>query len=421
MEAIGQSDVVVGYRRYLELIADLTAGKEVISSGMTEEVQRCRLALKRAAEGRTVALVSSGDAGIYGMAGLAMELAEAEKLAVAIEVIPGVTAASAAAAALGAPLMLDFAAVSLSDLLVPWETIRRRLEAVAAADLVTALYNPRSAPPHPAPGKKRWRSFGPPGGLDPGRHRHRRRPVAANAGHRRPGSPVGREGRHDEHRHHRQQPDAAVGRPDGHVAGVSPMILLLGGTGSTAELALALAEAGYRVLVSKATDVPLDVGQHARIESRWGELDDRGLAELIVGREISRVVDATHPYATVIRGRARRAAGAMQIPYFSFLRPGAIDPQATDVQWVAGHAAAAEAAFACGKPVLLTTGAGNLRPTPRPRGGRECRWWSACWTGRPRGRPAERPASPTSASWPDAAPSRSRRTAATSAPSVSAC
>ncbi len=145
VEAIGQSEVVVGYRRYLELIADLTAGKEVISSGMTEEVQRCRLALKRAAEGRTVALVSSGDAGIYGMAGLAMELAEAEKLAVAIEVIPGVTAASAAAAALGAPLMLDFAAVSLSDLLVPWETIRRRLEAVAAADLVAALYNPRSA------------------------------------------------------------------------------------------------------------------------------------------------------------------------------------------------------------------------------------------------------------------------------------
>jgi precorrin-3B C17-methyltransferase len=137
--------VVVGYRRYLERIADLTAGKEVISSGMTEEVHRCRAALKRAAAGRTVALVSSGDAGIYGMAGLAMELARAEKLAVPIEVIPGVTAASAAAAALGAPLMADFAAVSLSDLLLPWEVIRQRLAAVAAADLVAALYNPRSA------------------------------------------------------------------------------------------------------------------------------------------------------------------------------------------------------------------------------------------------------------------------------------
>ena len=113
-----------------------------------------------------MALVSSGDAGIYGMAGLAMELAEAEGLAVPIEVIPGVTAASAAAAALGAPLMLDFAAISLSDLLVPWETIRRRLEAVAAADLVTALYNPRSTQ-RIRPWKRRWRSSGPPGRARP--------------------------------------------------------------------------------------------------------------------------------------------------------------------------------------------------------------------------------------------------------------
>ncbi len=136
--------MIVGYRRYLELIADLTAGKELLASGMTAEVERCRAALARAAQGQTVALISSGDAGIYGMAGLAIELASAEKLDVPIEVVPGVTAASAAAAALGAPLMLDFAAVSLSDLLVPWEVIRRRLQAVADADLVAVLYNPRS-------------------------------------------------------------------------------------------------------------------------------------------------------------------------------------------------------------------------------------------------------------------------------------
>jgi len=111
---------------------------------MTQEVARCRQALRHAAAGRTVALVSSGDPGIYGMAGLAVELAEAEGFRVPIEIIPGVTAASAAAAALGAPLMLDFAVLSLSDLLVPWETIRRRLEALAAADLVTVLYNPKS-------------------------------------------------------------------------------------------------------------------------------------------------------------------------------------------------------------------------------------------------------------------------------------
>jgi precorrin-3B C17-methyltransferase len=145
VEAIQQSEVVVGYTRYLESIADLTAGKRTIASGMTHEVDRCRSALAEAAEGRIVSLVSSGDAGVYGMAGLAIELAEAEHLRVPIEVIPGVTAATAAAAALGAPLMLDFAAISLSDLLVPWETIRRRLEAVAAADLVVCLYNPRSS------------------------------------------------------------------------------------------------------------------------------------------------------------------------------------------------------------------------------------------------------------------------------------
>jgi precorrin-3B C17-methyltransferase len=136
--------VVVGYTRYLEAISDLTEGKELVSSGMTQEVERCRCALQRAAAGDVVTLVSSGDPGIYGMAGLALELAAAEQIHVAIEIVPGVTAASAAAAVLGAPLMLDFAAISLSDLLVPWETILRRLQAVAAADLVVALYNPRS-------------------------------------------------------------------------------------------------------------------------------------------------------------------------------------------------------------------------------------------------------------------------------------
>jgi precorrin-3B C17-methyltransferase len=142
--AIAESRTVVGYTPYLESIADLTGGKELVASGMTHEVERCRQALQRAAAGEVVALISSGDAGIYGMAGLALELVEAEDLHVPVEIVPGVTAASAAAAALGAPLMLDFAVISLSDLLVSWEVIRRRLEAVAAADLVAVLYNPRS-------------------------------------------------------------------------------------------------------------------------------------------------------------------------------------------------------------------------------------------------------------------------------------
>ncbi|MEQ8152058.1 MAG: precorrin-3B C(17)-methyltransferase [Smithellaceae bacterium] len=143
-KAITESNVVAGYKMYLDLIKDLTEGKEIISSGMTREVERCRAALESAAQGNVVALVSSGDAGIYGMAGLALELNHALEFHVPIETIPGVTSATAAAARIGSPLMLDFAVISLSDLLLSWETIRKRIEAVAGADLVIALYNPKS-------------------------------------------------------------------------------------------------------------------------------------------------------------------------------------------------------------------------------------------------------------------------------------
>jgi precorrin-3B C17-methyltransferase len=142
--ALREADTVAGYGLYLEHVQDLLGGKTLIRSAMTGEVERCRSALQAAAAGGNVALISSGDAGIYGMAGLALEMATAEGFTVPIEIVPGVSAASAAAAAFGAPLMLDWACLSLSDLLADWATIRRRLEAVAAADLVLALYNPRS-------------------------------------------------------------------------------------------------------------------------------------------------------------------------------------------------------------------------------------------------------------------------------------
>lgn len=142
--AITSSSVVVGYRAYIDQIADLTAGKQVIATAMLQETERCRQALELAASGQIVSLVSSGDPGIYGMAGLAYELAEALALDLDIEIVPGTTAASTAAARLGAPLMLDFAVISLSDLLVPWAQIEARLRAVAQADLAVALYNPRS-------------------------------------------------------------------------------------------------------------------------------------------------------------------------------------------------------------------------------------------------------------------------------------
>jgi adenosylcobyric acid synthase len=150
-QAIEKADVVVGYKTYLDFIEPLLSGKEVVSSGMMREVERCSEALALAASGKLVALVSSGDAGIYGMAGLALELADAAKdgspspfAKVEIIVVPGVSAVQAAASVLGAPLMHDFAVISLSDLMTPLDTIRRRLRAAASADFVVALYNPRS-------------------------------------------------------------------------------------------------------------------------------------------------------------------------------------------------------------------------------------------------------------------------------------
>ncbi|MGC1401585.1 MAG: precorrin-3B C(17)-methyltransferase, partial [Thermodesulfobacteriota bacterium] len=111
---------------------------------MRQEKERCLIALRRALEGNQVSLISSGDPGIYGMAGLALELSAAEGMDLPIEIVPGVSASNAAAAKLGAPIMLDYACISLSVLLVPWGTILKRLEAVAQADLVAVLYNPKS-------------------------------------------------------------------------------------------------------------------------------------------------------------------------------------------------------------------------------------------------------------------------------------
>ncbi|MGM0611833.1 MAG: precorrin-3B C(17)-methyltransferase [Thermodesulfobacteriota bacterium] len=142
--AIERCTTVVGYPRYIEHIRELTTDKKIVSSGMTRERERCAEAVQLAADGEVVCLVSSGDAGIYGMAGLALEMLEKRDLALEVEVVPGVSASQALAARVGAPLMLDHAVVSLSDILVPWERIEIRLEAVAAADLVCALYNPKS-------------------------------------------------------------------------------------------------------------------------------------------------------------------------------------------------------------------------------------------------------------------------------------
>ncbi len=142
--AIGAADTVVGYHGYLDLIAPLLNGKAVIGRDLGLEIERAGVALDLAEKGHRVALVSSGDAGIYGMGGVACELASGRKSSVEIVLVPGVTAACSAAARLGAPLAHDWACVSLSDLLTPWPTILSRVEASARVDLVLVIYNPAS-------------------------------------------------------------------------------------------------------------------------------------------------------------------------------------------------------------------------------------------------------------------------------------
>ena len=136
LAVLARVPVVVGYKTYVDLIDHLLEGKEVLSTGMTREVERCALAVERARTGDEVAVVSSGDPGVYGMAGLVLELLEREGLLdqIPLEIVPGITSATAAAARLGAPLMHDFAVISLSDLLTAWEAIEERLDLVAQGD-----------------------------------------------------------------------------------------------------------------------------------------------------------------------------------------------------------------------------------------------------------------------------------------------
>lgn len=141
--ALEQSQIIVGYTKYIELVQPLFPEKSTYSTPMTREVERCGKALSLADEGNIVTLICSGDAGVYGMAGLILELSP-QYPDVEIEILPGVTAALAGAALLGAPLTHDFAVISLSDLLTPWEQIEKRLTLAAMGDFCIALYNPSS-------------------------------------------------------------------------------------------------------------------------------------------------------------------------------------------------------------------------------------------------------------------------------------
>lgn len=147
-QVIEESNTIVGYETYVNLVQDLIAGKEVHRYAMTQEVERAHQCIDLAKSGKIVSLVSSGDPGIYGMAGLIYEVLAEEgwdrKNGLYVEIVPGVSSLNSCAALVGSPLMTDFAVVSMSDLLVPWEIIVKRVEAAAQGDYVIVIYNPSS-------------------------------------------------------------------------------------------------------------------------------------------------------------------------------------------------------------------------------------------------------------------------------------
>ncbi|MCD8364222.1 MAG: precorrin-3B C(17)-methyltransferase [Clostridiales bacterium] len=147
VKVLERCDVIVGYTVYVDLVKENFSGKKFLSTPMTGETQRCEMAFEEAVKGKTVAVVCSGDPGVYGMATLMLEIGRSYP-EVAVEVVPGVTAATGGAGVLGAPLSHDFAVISLSDLLTPWEVIEKRLLAAAKADFSVVLYNPSSKKRH---------------------------------------------------------------------------------------------------------------------------------------------------------------------------------------------------------------------------------------------------------------------------------
>lgn len=144
VNAIETADIVTGYTTYIDILKEYFPNKNFKSTGMMREIDRCRSAIEDASSGKNVAIVSSGDSGIYGMAGIIYQLVDEMNVDIDVEVVPGVTAASAAGSILGAPLMHDLAIISLSDLLTPLDLIMKRIDSAGQSDLIVCIYNPRS-------------------------------------------------------------------------------------------------------------------------------------------------------------------------------------------------------------------------------------------------------------------------------------
>lgn len=386
--AIERADLVVGYTVYVDLVREAFPGKRTLATPMRREVERCEAALEEAARGQRVAMVCSGDPGVFGMAGLCLELAEGRD-DVEVEVVPGVTAATGGAALLGAPLMCDFAVISLSDLLTPIERIRARLVAAASSDMVICLYNPSSRkradylrracdlvlgyrPPETVCGIVR--NVGREGEtsevLTLGELRDRRvdmfSTVFVGCSSTRvvdgrmvtPRGYLGRGGAAAE----KDVPVAdAAGERDAPVAGAAhlPRVLVFGGTTEGRELVEWLAgRGGADVVYCSATPYGgtlVREGPHVRAIGR--PLPEQEIEGLLAEGGFACVVDATHPFATSISASVREAAGALGAPLVRVVREGV-----PEGPWRLAADADEAARIVDGLPgrVLLTTGSKEL-------------------------------------------------------------
>ncbi len=375
---IEEADLVMGYTVYVDLVKAAFPDKKTLATPMRKELERCRLALDHAAEGKRVALVCSGDPGVYGMAGLVLELAS-EYEGVEIEIVPGVSAANAGAAVLGAALMHDYTIISLSDLLTSWETIEQRLHAAAQANFVICLYNPSSHK----------------------RHDYLRRACDILLEHRAQDTVCGfvrNIGRDQEEAHivslaelrdtqvdmfttvfvGNSQTKVLDGRmvtPRGYDLGsICPndvpqdscseerevsKFLLFGGTSEARELATWLsARGGNEVVVSSATDYGGSLIEDLpHVDSRVGRLSEEEIRGLIEVGDFSCVIDATHPYASSISQSVRNACEATGVSLERIIR----DDEPHDAHKCFANAEEA-ARYIDGRAgrVLLTTGSKDL-------------------------------------------------------------
>jgi precorrin-3B C17-methyltransferase len=388
--ALRASDVVVAYPLYLSWVQPWIEGKEIISTGMTGEKERVAAALAAARAGRCAALVSSGDIGIYAMAGLAFEMLEAEDT-FPVEVIPGISACQAAASLLGAPLTHDFATLSLSDLLFPWDQIEARARALAGVGMVTALYNVQS--------KERTegirsvlRIYAEAQGDDIwcGAVRNAFREtqevrigtlkelqgwefdmlttiILGNRWTKKLGNRI-------------YNPRGYGGWKDSESSADSPVpsepcVWVFGGTSDANDVAGRLAAAGYRVVLSVLSSMGRDcAATSSGIQVRVGRLGAEARRRELKRTGARVIVDATHPYAEGMSRQLVEAAKELQLPLVRYERPSSPIPEEAIVCADAEQTAAA--AIARGGRIFLATGARHLDLFLRAPGAEKVEWFA---------------------------------------------